>query len=235
MRRPRIGITTRTSGSASPRARRYAEAVAAAGGEVVWLDPPALRRAGTPAAALARVDGLLFSGGDDIDPQYYGEEVDPLAGVEVDPERDAVELPLARAAWEAGVPVLGICRGIQTLNVALGGTLHQDLARAGLDVRLHRGDADVAHPVEVAAPSRLAALVGAGSRMVNSAHHQALKAVAGALVVTARAPDGVVEAVEAPDRPFVVAVQWHPERMLDADPRMAALFEALVDAAGRRR
>ncbi len=234
-RRPRIGITASAGGPASPTGRRYADAVAAAGGEVVWLDPASLRQAGKAEAVLERVDAVLFSGGADIAPHHYGEELDPRAGVEVDSERDAVELPLARAAWQAAAPVLGICRGIQTLNVALGGTLHQDLTLAGLDGRVHQGaGADVVHPVRLVPGCRLADVVGADALEVNSAHHQAVKAVAPGLVVTARSPDGVVEAVEAPDRPFFVAVQWHPERMLDRDPRMARLFEALVAAARDR-
>jgi putative glutamine amidotransferase len=235
-RRPRIGITTSAGGPATSTGRRYADAVTAAGAEVVWLDPPALQQAGDPAAALQRVEGVLFSGGADIDPRLYGEEIDPRAGVEVDPQRDQVELPLARAAWEAGVPVLGICRGIQTLAVALGGSLYQDLTLAGRAGRVHRAErGDATHPVQVAPCSRLAALLGADSLVVNSAHHQAVKVVAPGLVVTALSPDGVIEAVEAPARPFVVAVQWHPERMLDRDPRMAQVFAALVQAARRFR
>ncbi|HXF83071.1 MAG TPA: gamma-glutamyl-gamma-aminobutyrate hydrolase family protein, partial [bacterium] len=155
--------------------------------------------------------------------------------------RDAAELTLVKAALGRDLPVLGICRGVQVLNVASGGTLHQDLALAGLDRAAHeqqkagRGPTDVAHPVMIADASRLARILGARRVVVNSFHHQAIKQPAPGFVVTARAPDGVVEGLEHPDRAFVVGVQWHPERMVAAHPAQRRLFAALVEAAARRR
>jgi putative glutamine amidotransferase len=238
--RPRIGITTGQGGPRSDAGRAYAAAVEAAGAEVVWLEPEAVE--GTdPDTLLREVDGLVLSGGVDVDPAHFGEAVVPEAGVEVDPRRDAAELTLVTAALARDLPILGICRGIQVLNVAAGGTLHQDLGLAGLDRAEHqqreagRGPTDVAHPVAIDGASRLARILGARSVEVNSFHHQAVKQPAPGFVVTARAPDGVVEGLERPDRAFVVGVQWHPERMVAAHPAQRRLFAALVEAAARRR
>jgi putative glutamine amidotransferase len=235
--RPRIGITTSTAGSHSPTTERYAAAVRAAGGEPVWL-PPA---AGLAERLLDDIDALLLSGGKDIDPQLFGERVVPDAHVEIDAPRDAAELSLARVALQSHCPILGICRGIQTLNVAAGGTLHQDLGLAAFDTAVHqqrgsgKADWEPAHPIAIAAGSRLAALLHGRRAEVNSFHHQAVKAVASGFVVTATAPDGVIEALEDPHRPFVLAVQWHPERMVDHHAEQRRLFAALIDAARQRR
>lgn len=237
--RPRIGITTKAGGATHPAYRLYASAVEAAGGDAVWLDPEIL--AGTdPQEILHDLDGLLFSGGVDIDPQEFGEAVVPDAGVEIDPRRDALELPLARAALAADLPVFGICRGVQTLAVAAGGSLHQDLALVGRDRAAHqqreagKDETDLAHPVHVDAGSRLAAVMGEGGHEINSFHHQAVRDVPAGFVVTARSSDGVVEALEDPRRPFLIAVQWHPERMVDRYPSQRRLFAAFVDAARAR-
>jgi putative glutamine amidotransferase len=239
-RRPRIGITTKQGGPATPAGRAYAAAVEAAGAEVVWLEPEAL--GGTdPEEILREVDGLVFSGGVDVDPRHFGEDVVPQAGVEIDARRDEAELPLLRAALERDVPVLGICRGVQMMNVAAGGTLHQDLGLAGLDRARHeqreagRGPEETAHPVQVERASRLGRILGADRLEVNSFHHQAIKRSAPGFVVAARAPDGVIEALERPDRAFVVGVQWHPERMVGRHAEQRRLFQALVEAAKRRR
>lgn len=234
-RRPRIGITASAGGSATPKGRNYTAAVAAAGGEPVWLEPARVLGAQQVDEVLAEIDGLLLTGGKDLDPRYYGEPTLPEADVDIDPQRDAAELILTRAALASEMPILGICRGIQTLNVAAGGSLHQDLGLSGIDVRVHQREAqDVLHPVEVAPESTLHTLLGGAAAEVNSAHHQALKDVAPDLVVTARSADGVIEAVEHRARPFVVAVQWHPERMVDRVPVMRRLFDALVAAARTR-
>lgn len=236
---PRIGIATRQGGSATETGRLYAEAVEAAGGEVVWLEPDAA--AGTdPAEILRDVDALLLSGGVDPDPRLYGEEQIDGARVEIDPARDAAELPLIRAALDADVPMLGICRGIQMVNVAAGGSLYQDLALIGLPPELHqqnlagKGWKDLAHPVRIEPESGLGALLEAARTEVNSFHHQAVKRPAEGFVVSARSPEGVVEALEHPGRRFVVAVQWHPERMVDRHPAQRRLFAALIDAARHR-
>lgn len=240
-RAPRIGITTSAGGPRSPKTQRYALAVMAAGGEPVWLEPFLILAARTPEEILADLDGLLLGGGDDIDPRYYGEAVLPGAGVKIDARRDAAELLVTRAALAAGLPIFGICRGIQTLNVAAGGSLHQDLAVENLDAATHqqkgsgKADWEPAHSIAVEAASRVASILGAPQAEVNSFHHQAVKAVAPGFAVTARAPDGVIEAIEHPARPFVVGVQWHPERMVDRQAGQQRLFEALVEAARNRK
>lgn len=236
---PRIGITTKAGGPATAPGRLYAAALRAAGGAVAWLEPDSLNA--DPRQALARVDALVLSGGVDVDPRHYGEAEMAPAGVDVDPARDALELPLIRAALDADLPILGICRGIQMLNVAAGGSLHQDLALIGLDPGVHqqrkagRGEWDTAHVIVIAAGSRLAALLGSGRPDVNSFHHQAVNQVASRFIVTARAPDGVIEALEDPARTFVLGVQWHPERMVEHHAPQRRLFAALVDAVYRRR
>jgi putative glutamine amidotransferase len=143
---------------------------------------------------------------------------------------------LARWALSGGLPLLAICRGIQVLNVAAGGTLYQDISAQIPGALQHpslgpRPSAESAHAVEVAEGTRLAAMFGAGCLDVNSAHHQAVKTVGSGLTVAARAPDGVIEGLEAPSRPFCVGVQWHPEAMTGARPEMRGLFKALVAAA----
>lgn len=239
-RRPRVGITTKQGGPATPAGALYAKAVEAAGAEVVWLEPDTV--AGTdPEEILRDVDALVLSGGVDVDPRHYGQDVIDGARVEIDAPRDAAELPLIRAALEADVPMLGICRGVQMINVAAGGSLHQDLGLIGLAPGTHhqreggRGEWDVAHPVRIASASRLAAALDERETGVNSFHHQAVKDAAPGFTVTARASDGVVEAIEHPRRRFVVAVQWHPERMVERHPAQRRLFEALVAAARSAR
>lgn len=239
-RRPRVGVTTAQGGPSTEAGRYYAEAVEGAGGEVVWLEPAAV--AGVdPRDVLREVEALLASGGVDVDPRHFGEDALPEAGVEVDPQRDAAELPLIRAALRADVPLLGICRGIQLINIAAGGTVHQDLGVLGLDPAAHqqrlagKGPGDVAHPLRITPGSRLHALLGAVDLEVNSFHHQAIRTAAAGLAVTARSPDGVVEGLEHPGRTFVLGVQWHPERMVARHAAQRALFAALLAASARRR
>jgi putative glutamine amidotransferase len=200
----------------------YAEQVAAAGGIPVLLPPlPGI------AAAVRRLDGLLLTGGGDIDPGRYGAQSDPHTS-RVSESRDAAELEALDAAVTAGIPVLGVCRGMQLVNVARGGTLCQHLHNdAG-----HTPSPGTfgSHPVRIAEGTRLAGILGtngAGAG-VPTAHHQAIDRLGDGLVATAWAEDGVVEAVEraGADGPFFVAVQWHPEA--GADPR---LIKALVGAA----
>ncbi len=224
--------------------QQYVEAVEAAGGEAVPLFPGA-----QPDGALERLDGLVLTGGRDIDPGHYGEELRDGWDVDVDRERDVLELPLARAAVERDLPVLGICRGIQVLNVALGGTLQQDvdIERSGRQAWSHQQrrslpdaplDASI-HDVDVKPESRLHEIAGAGRLGVNTFHHQAIARLAPELVATAQSVEpgapGLIEAVEAPQRRFVLGVQWHPERMWRRDGAAARLFAALVRAAARSR
>ena len=237
--RPRIGITAKSGGSTHPAYRPYAAAVDAAGGEPVWLEPETL--AGTdPQEILRDLDGLLLSGGVDIDPAHFGDALLPDAGVEIDPQRDAAELPLVRAALDADLPVLGICRGIQTLAVVAGGSLEQDVGLQGYDRAMHqqraagKDDTALSHVVRVSTGTRLAAALGAGDLHVNSFHHQAVRDVPRGFVVTARSGDGIVEAIEDPGRTFTLAVQWHPERMVNRHPAQRKLFAAFVEAARAR-
>ncbi len=209
--------------------RGYVDAAWAAGAMPVVLAPP------PPGEPLDRFveyvtscDGLMLTGGGDIDPGAYG-EVPSAPLMSVDPTRDAAELAATHAALEAGLPVLGICRGIQLLAVASGGTLHQDLGAAGFtghhweEERQH----ETVHLVEASAGS-LAAAVLPTDRLVNSIHHQAVKTLGADLVTTAVSEDGVIEAVEG-DR--VLGLQWHPERLFSTDARHLAPFRWFVEQA----
>jgi putative glutamine amidotransferase len=180
------------------------------------------------------VDGLLLSGGGDIDPNYYGESRHEACGIP-DLERDETELALIRWAIEEGKPLLAICRGIQVVNVALGGTLYQDLQAQAPEAERHDWSPGyprdyIAHSVSISPQTRLGRIVGADPLPVNSFHHQAIKHVAPELTVTARAPDQIIEAVEGKGHPFVVGVQWHPEGLAREDARAQRLFDALVKA-----
>lgn len=183
-----------------------------------------------------RLDGLLLAGGVDVAPEEYGETPHPKLG-NVDRARDVTELTVARWALAADLPILGICRGIQTLNVAAGGSLYQDLAAQFPNASCHTFTPRESpwerptHHVDVAAGSRLAAILGTERLAVNSFHHQAVKQPAPGFIPTARADDGVVEGVEDPARRFVVGVQWHPEGMFQTDPLARQLFAAFVEAA----
>ncbi|MGD8244067.1 MAG: gamma-glutamyl-gamma-aminobutyrate hydrolase family protein [Anaerolineae bacterium] len=240
MNPPVIGITGYADRSARPPnvstfalARTYVRAVAMSGGAPMiippYLESPALR------GAFEGIAGLLLSGGGDIHPSFFGETDSGLLW-RIDRERDQSELSLARWALEENRPVLAICRGIQTLNVAAGGSLIQDIPTQIPNALAHsciagRPLPDIAHQVSVDPGSCLAALIGAGDVGVNSAHHQAVKAVGDRLVAVAHAPDGVIEGLEALSHPFCLGVQWHPEAMVDSTPIMRRLFEGLIEAA----
>jgi putative glutamine amidotransferase len=202
--------------------RRYSDMVAAAGGLPVLLPPlPGV------TGVLARLDGLILSGGGDVDPASYGAARDAACGP-ANPDRDNAEFELARQALDGALPVLGICRGLQVINVVLGGTLIQHLP----DVVGHDGHSPEearhgSHKVSVASASQLARLLGRTEADVPTHHHQAIEQLGDGLVATAWADDGTIEAVElAAPASFMVAVQWHPEA--GEDP---SLFDALVAAA----
>lgn len=206
--------------------RAYVRAVTAAGGRAVVLPPD-----DRDADVVRVLDGLVLAGGADVDPGRYGQP--PAPRTESRPGRDAGELALLDAALTAGLPVLGVCRGMQLLVVACGGALHQHLP----DVVGHDGHRPApgvygAHGVRFT-PGSLAARVMAGVDRVDSYHHQAV-ADPGRLAVTGWSDDGVVEAVEDPDRPFVLGVQWHPENAADARP-ITALVRAAARGAGAPR
>ena len=217
--KPVIGITR------CSRVDDYIESVKRAGGEPIVLDPT-----GDPAGTLDNLDALLLSGGLDIDPALYGEA--PHATTEVDAERDRFEIPLSREAVARDIPVFAICRGVQVLNVAGGGSLVQDIPSSVTDGLAHSIDVPkdhIAHPVRVTPGTRLAASLGA-SCSVNSRHHQAVARVAPSFVVSAVSEDGVVEAIERPESTFCVGVQWHPENFWRTG-EFAGLFAAFVAAA----
>jgi len=210
----------------------YIQAIADAGGIPVLIPPGPTED--ILAGMTPRLDGLLLSGGADVDPRYYGEAPHPCLG-QVEPPRDELELALARWALTQDVPLLGICRGHQVLNVAASGSLYQDLPtqlpgalRHATDLA-HPRDTRV-HPVHTVPGTRLRDILGDGLLDVNSWHHQAVKGVAPGLVVAAWAPDGVVEGLESPRHRFIVGVQFHPEDLYRDDQRMWRLFRALVEA-----
>jgi len=234
-----IGITTYRAANPAglpilALARNYVQAISQAGGLPVLL-PLEL-----PEEQLhdltGRLDGILFSGGGDVEPALYGMESTPEVGG-VDPERDRAETRMLANAVAAGLPFLGICRGLQVIDVALGGTLYTHIASQHPAALKHDYYPDwprdhLAHAVQVAPGSRLAAILGAASLQVNSLHHQGVRALAPGLQASAWAPDGLVEAFELPGHPFGLAVQWHPE-WLTAHAPMQALFRAFVEAAAR--
>ncbi|HEX9053287.1 MAG TPA: gamma-glutamyl-gamma-aminobutyrate hydrolase family protein [Gemmatimonadales bacterium] len=213
----------------------YVSAVAGAGGVPLILSQ-LIGEAGAPRA-LEGCEGLLLTGGEDVDPAYYGEQPSKALG-SVDRERDRFELALFRAARAARLPVLGICRGIQLINVALGGTLYQDLPseRPGpIDHDPGTARGARTHHVRLAPGSRAARVLGVDRLVPNSFHHQAVKDLAPALIATGWSDDGVIEAVEGrPDDAWLLAVQWHPEEMHeDVSAPERGLFRALVEEARR--
>lgn len=210
----------------------YIKAVLTAGG-IPLLIPPGLSLAQLQET-FARLDGLVLIGGGDIDPALFNGLPHPRV-YDIDPERDFLDLSLARLAAETGKPFLGICRGIQAINVALGGTLFTDIADHKQNALRHDWFPNIprdklAHAVEVDPASRLGRILGGSRFEVNSLHHQGLDGIAPGLTVTAHAPDGLVEAVELPGHPFGIGVQWHPEWLQEHAPQRA-IFSALVDAA----
>ena len=202
--------------------KNYAEAIYRFGGMPLMIpivsDPDAVKD------IAGRIDGLLLSGGDDIHPRYYGEECAPETCLSPDLRTD-YDFALLREMLALKKPVLGICLGIQTINIYFGGKLHQDITG-------HKAqDTDLRHEVKVTG-ERLRAITGADAVTVNSYHHQAIKEVAAVLTVSAMSADGIVEAVEMPGEPFVLGVQWHPERMRD-DEVSERLFRKFIEECGR--
>ncbi len=227
--RPLIGISCRLEKKAEGDwfylQREYSEAVLAAGGVPVML--PLLAEPEYALALVERLDAIVLPGSrSDVDPELYGASPHPKLGP-VHRERDQLDAALIHQALERHKPLLGICFGTQMLNVAMGGSLVQHL-----ETDIAHSDRKVPHTVRVEAGSLLARLGGAGDHEVNTSHHQALERVSAALRITARTPDGVIEAVETtePDR-FLLGVQWHPERIWQKSPISRALFEELVRRA----
>ncbi len=246
--RPVIGIPTQTlqsiggvSAEIPPSwvmSQRYIVTLTDAGA-LPWMiplvsDEEALR------GIYESLDAVFLPGGADIDPVSYGTAPHPMCD-KTDRDRDRVEVALARWAIADGKPVLGVCRGMQLVNIAAGGTLYQDLATQYPNGIKHdyfpfggRGHTRdfLAHEIRIVEDSRLARLFGPGPIKVNSMHHQGVRTLGGGLVATAHAPDGVIEAAELPGDQFVLGVQWHPEDLTDCEPCMRRLFEAFVEASG---
>ncbi len=233
-----IGITTgRTSPNSPPPqttlSESYSRAISQAGGTPLLI-PLGLSDAQLKTL-VARLDGILCSGGGDIDPAEYGVSCTPQVK-NIDPERDHLEIQLVRLAARAGLPFLGICRGLQVINVALGGTLYQDIKEQQPSALKHDYFPDwprhhLAHEIQIEAHSRLAGILKNTLLPVNSLHHQGIQRLADGLQATAFAPDGLIESIDLTGHPFGLAVQWHPECLPDHPP-MQALFAAFVAAAG---
>jgi putative glutamine amidotransferase len=241
MAKPLIGITcsayTRDTGDLCYGVMpAYTRSVAMAGGLPLLIPPnidhDALRE------IYDHVDGVLLSGGGDVDPARYGMSADDLVeGVSED--RDRIEIDMVRWAAAEDKPLFGICRGSQVANVALGGTLYRDIPKeyagdTGIDhdysARAQNDRGDVAHPVKVDGGTTLASILGTQEIQVNTMHHQSLREIAPALIVSASAPDGIIEGAELRDARFFVTVQWHPEEMTTYSEPMRRLFAAFVDA-----
>lgn len=223
---PLIGVTR------CSRLDDYVSSVEAAGGRVRLLDVDE-----NPGAVLGELQGLVLTGGADVDPALYGEVRHPATDM-AEPGRDDFELALARSAMDRDVPLLAICRGMQVLNVAAGGTLVQDIPTEVATALGHRVETPkdaIAHQISMASGSRLESILSGGPHAaretaVNSRHHQAVRRLATSLTASATAPDGIVEAIELPGARFCVGVQWHPENFWRTG-EFRSLFDAFVSAA----
>jgi putative glutamine amidotransferase len=231
--RPIIGITCGTSdldSNDNTIPNSYIGAIEDAGGTPIIL--PLVKKESSFADFIDIMDGLLLSGGVDLDPSFFGEEPQPALG-RIDADRDRTEMFLATKALEANIPILGICRGIQLLNVAAGGTLYQDIYSECSNLLKHRQTAPgthATHVIDIKKGSRLLDIMGQTRIKVNTFHHQAVKKVAPDFIVSAVASDGIVEGIES-TKYFAIGVQFHPERMWQNNPPVTALFTALIDAA----
>jgi putative glutamine amidotransferase len=229
------GMLSESNGAALRIRSTYPRAVELAGGAPIMIplkiDPLTLR------AIYDRLDGVIISGGGDVDPGRYGATRSSLT-VNVDPDRDEIEATLVGWAVEDDKPLLGICRGHQVLNVALGGTLFQDVQEEVPGSLRHDGPSDewfvrLSHEAQVAPGSKLHQALGLNGEhlRVNSMHHQSVREAAASLCIVAQAEDGIVEGLEHPQRRFVIGVQWHPEALAEREPVQGHLFEAFVRAA----
>lgn len=236
MDRPLIGLATygRNAKGRYELQAEYPWCVYRAGGAPVLLPP--VGNGELTDCWLDRIDALILTGGGDLDPELYGGLRHPSMYT-LDRERDASEISLARAALRRDLPILAICRGLQVFNVVMGGTLYPHIPDVFGTTVAHRlpPREPTTHGVRLVPDSRLAHIIGATEIDGVSWHHQAIHDVAPGLVPTAYAPDGVIEGAEAPDRPWLVGVQWHPEMSAATDPHQQRLFEALVRAAARSR
>ena len=234
MAKPLIGITTYNTKNPYNRdiaavQHSYIRAVTGAGGVPILI--PAILPADDLNELYSHLQGILFSGGGDISLKYFTGEEHPSIH-EVDEYRDITELSLLRQSVENEKPFLAICRGLQVMNVALGGTLYTHIPDQVPNSIKHDNEEFkiIAHPVNIDETSRMAEIFGETLLHVNSLHHQGIKNLASNLRIVGHAPDGVIEAVELPDHPYAIGVQWHPEWLTDQTP-MQKLFKSFVDAS----
>jgi putative glutamine amidotransferase len=247
--RPIIGVATQTLEPVPGQlplawvmGQKYIHVLRRAGA-IPWIIPLLEGDEATLRGIYDRLDGVFLTGGVDVDPSSYQAAKAPHCG-RTDPPRDWTELRLVRWAWDDGKPVLGVCRGMQLINVALGGALFQDLAREfKADLKhdnfpapenAYRRD-ELIHQVTVEPGSRLAGILGGGEFLVNSMHHQGVRRLGPELRACARAADGAIEGLEGTNGRFLLGVQWHPEELTETQPAMRRLFEAFIEAAAAFR
>ena len=233
MTQPLIGLTMygRNPAGRHELPAEYSESVLRAGGLPVLLPP--VDGDALAEAWLDRLDAVILTGGGDLDPALYGGRTHPTV-YNLDPARDTSELAVTRAVLKRSMPVLAICRGLQVLNVALGGTLHEHLPDVIGEQVKHRMPPrePVPHTVTIESDTRLHAILGVNEATGVSWHHQGIRSLGRGLEPSAHAPDGLIEAAELRDHPWCVAVQWHPEMSAAEDPVQQRLFDALVRVAG---
>ncbi len=230
MNPPVIGLTLSDKSIPQFNTNSYVKAILTAGGI-----PKLIPNLSTDADLneFQRIcDGFLVSGGGDIDPRLYGQQCHPTT-LNINPKRDRVELRLVKIALDSDLPILGICRGHQVMNVALGGTLFQDIpTMCSSKIQHQLENVYPAHTINVEASTKLHQILDLDSIQVNSRHHQAIKDMPSELRVTARSSDGLIESIEHPERRFFIGVQWHPENLQDYDEHRR-IFESFIAAAGK--
>jgi putative glutamine amidotransferase len=228
MKKPKIGIAV----DRAKRAAKYQLSVERAGGDVELLLPESYQE-----DVLDRLDGLLLSGGGDVDASEFNDKNHPTVHY-VNRPRDLMELTLTREARKRGVPVFGICRGMQVMNVALGGNLIQDIPDEIKSLLVHddsqNSRQNLVHEVIIQKGTLLHRILGEDRLAVNSFHHQAVKELGNGLIPTAWSEDRIVEGIEIPDAPFFLGVQWHPEEFVEHGAIFHALFETFVEAARKK-
>lgn len=233
--RPIIGITCKTTdwwtGAGNGLGVGYISAIEHAGGIPILL--PLIQDDSCIAESFSLLDGLLLPGGPDVDPLLYAEEPQPVMG-QLDVSKDRVEMSLIPRALELDLPILGVCRGIQILNVAAGGTLYQDVSMSSSNALKHRQEAPgsyATHAISIQEGSRLLEILGQSEMRVNSFHHQAVKEPASGFVISAVTQDGIIEGIESPHHSFVIGVQFHAELMWQSNSSVNNLFAAFIRAA----
>lgn len=213
--------------------RAYAASIEAAGGMPILLTnlkEPEINN------ILTHLDGILLTGGSDVDPRYFGEEPLPQTG-EITPDRDEFEIKLSKLVLKRNIPILAICRGIQVLNIAAGGTIYQDINTQCIKPIKHNQNAPRwydSHEISIGKNTKLYDILGIDNLRVNSFHHQAIKNTAKNFIINAKSSDGIIEGIESVVHKFALGVQWHPECMWERNPKMLHLFKGFIDIAERK-